>query len=76
MTSKSKVWELLNELYFTNKEVAEFIGVTESMIKKIRIGSSWGSSEVQNRINEFIRFKIEKVNEKIISTSLFSFDDV
>lgn len=72
-----KIWELLNQLSFSNKEVAEFVGVSESMVKKIRTGSSLGSPAVQNRIQEFVRSKVQKVNERIKSKPLlFSVDDV
>ena len=68
--------QLLNRLTFTNKEVADFTGVTESMVKKIRLGKSPGSNEVQQKIREFVRLKVERLNGEIKTSSLFPVDDV
>ena len=76
MIEETNAKKLLTELAFTNKEVAEFVGITESMVKKIRTGSSSGSADVQQKIEAFVCMKIEKVKKKIKTSSLFSFDVV
>lgn len=76
MQHQKSIWQLLNDLTFTNKEVADYAGVTESMVKKIRVGITNGSREVQERIKMFMRMKVKKVSSEIKTSTLFSVDDV
>lgn len=67
----------MNRFSFTSKDVASFANVSESLIKKIRMGQTKGSLEVQRKIREFIVMKIQLVESEIKnhhSTTLF--DDV
>lgn len=67
MKSQQKTGALLNELAFTSKEVADFAGISESMVKKIKLGITDGSLEVQQKIEAFVQQKIEQVQMKLKS---------
>ena len=57
------VYEILKELNFTNKEIAEHTKVTESMIKKVRAWQRQASSDLQKKIFEFVSQKVKEVGK-------------
>ena len=65
MKDKAHIGDILNELSFTNKELAERVGVSESAIKKIRSGRRRGSREVQRKISQFIMERAGKAVNKL-----------
>ena len=69
--------KVLNRFSFTSKDVAEFANVSESLIKKIRMGQTQGSLDVQRKIREFIVMKIQLVESEIKNHQAPTlFDDV
>lgn len=65
MQEKSFSGELLNMLSFTNNEVAQFAGVSESMVRKVRSGVKNPSRELEKKIVEFVKKKAETVLSKV-----------
>jgi predicted transcriptional regulator len=65
MQEKSFSGELLNMLSFTNNEVAQFAGVSESMVRKVRSGVKKPSRELEKKIVEFVKKKAETVLSKV-----------
>ena len=52
-------------LAFTSKEVAEFVGVSPVMIRKIISGKNKGSPEVQAKIVAFVTKKVATVQASL-----------
>ena len=55
-----KISDVIKSIVFTNKELAEFCGLSVSMIEQIRTGRKDGSRNAQARILQFIDKKIEE----------------
>ena len=65
MKSPKSPGELLQILAFTSKEVAEFVGVSPVMIRKIISGKNKGSPEVQAKIVAFVTKKVATVQASL-----------
>ena len=55
--------DVIKSLSFTNKELAEFCGVSTGMIDQIKAGKKKGGRTVQARILQFIDKKIENTKK-------------
>lgn len=65
MKSQKTPGELLQELSFTSQEVADFVGVSPVMIRKIISGKNNGSQEVQAKIVAYVRQKLATVQASL-----------
>lgn len=58
-----KISDVIKSIVFTNKELAEFCGLSVSMVEQLRTGRKNGSRTAQAKILQFIDKKIENAQK-------------
>lgn len=60
MQEKNSIAKALKIWSFTRKDLAEFVGISETAIKKIKAGTLKGSNQTQAKIALFLKQKIKE----------------
>lgn len=60
MQDKTTIAKTLKIWSFTSKDLAEFVGISETAIRKIKAGVFVGSTQTQAKITLFLKQKIKE----------------